>query len=68
MIGVKVTESTNNNTAYKVKQVSLFGLIIYESIYSTTDINIVSQLRPVNKQPKIRGFKNETKNQSKKNK
>lgn len=62
MIKVKITESVNNNMAYKVRQVSLFGLVIYESIHSTPNVNIVSHLKSNNKQPKIRGFKNETKN------
>lgn len=68
MIKVETKEYSENDLAVKTIKVIFFGVLIYNSKYTTTSSSAIQELTPVTKINKITGFKYETKNKSKKNK
>ena len=68
MIKVETKEYSENDLAVKTIKVIFFGVLIYNSRYTTTSSSAIKELTPVTKINKITGFKYETKDKSKKNK
>lgn len=67
MIKVITQEYRENDKAYNVRMVYVFGILVYTNTTITTNKDIIASLTIV-KHKKIIGFKNETENKSKKTK
>ncbi len=66
MIKVKTEEFRKGDFGYITKKVTFFGILIYKTVKSTSNNDIVRKLTIRKKDNQIIGFSNETNYQSKK--
>lgn len=65
MLKVITKEYRENDKAYHIKTVYIFGVLLYVSTNITTNKDIIASLTTI-KHKKVIGFRNETENKSKK--
>ena len=65
MLKVIIKEYRENDKAYNIKTVYIFGILLYTNITTTTNKDIIASLTTI-KHKKVIGFRNETENKSKK--
>lgn len=65
MLKVIIKEYRENDKAYRIKTVYIFGILLYANTTITTNKNIIASFTTI-KHKKVIGFRNETENKSKK--